>query len=223
MPVTRNPVYLAAQQSGCHASCPIPMAVLKAAEVAMEMALPRDVSIRFEGRALAGTVRFVALDGRGFQLLGYGAAERWEQHRREVKRALSFLIAVDPFDPADAYAAPPFYARPARVDDDGLGPTDGRLVALNFSDKDIDRVREVLLEVSDTVDMTLDQPTPRVRFRSFGTSALDFELLAWIREPELRGRTLDALHREVYKRFAAEGIEIAFPQQDLHVRSMPDV
>jgi hypothetical protein len=48
MPATRNPVYLAAEQSGCHASCPIPMAVLKAAEVAMEMALPRDVSIRFE-------------------------------------------------------------------------------------------------------------------------------------------------------------------------------
>ena len=47
-PVTRNPVYLAAQKSGCHASCPIPMAVLKAAEVAMEMALPRDVSLRFE-------------------------------------------------------------------------------------------------------------------------------------------------------------------------------
>ena len=48
MPVTRNPVYLAAQQSGCHASCPIPMAVLKAAEVALEMALPRDVFVRFE-------------------------------------------------------------------------------------------------------------------------------------------------------------------------------
>ena len=47
-PVTRNPVYLAAQKSGCHASCPIPAAVLKAAEVALEMALPRDVFIRFE-------------------------------------------------------------------------------------------------------------------------------------------------------------------------------
>ena len=47
-PVSRNPVYLAAQQSGCHASCPIPMAVLKTAEVAMEMALPREVSMRFE-------------------------------------------------------------------------------------------------------------------------------------------------------------------------------
>ena len=48
MPITRNPVYLAAEQSGCHPSCPIPAAVLKAAEVALEMALPRDASIRFE-------------------------------------------------------------------------------------------------------------------------------------------------------------------------------
>ena len=48
MPITRNPVYLAAEQSGCHSSCPIPAAVLKAAEVAMEMALARDASIQFE-------------------------------------------------------------------------------------------------------------------------------------------------------------------------------
>jgi hypothetical protein len=45
-PITRNPVYLAAQQSGCHPSCVIPAAVLKAAEAAMEMALPRDVHIQ---------------------------------------------------------------------------------------------------------------------------------------------------------------------------------
>ena len=48
MPITRNLVYLAAEKSGCHPSCPIPAAVLKAAEVAMEMALARDASIRFE-------------------------------------------------------------------------------------------------------------------------------------------------------------------------------
>lgn len=48
MPITRNPVYLAAEQSGCHPSCFVPAAVLKAAEVAMEMALARDASIRFE-------------------------------------------------------------------------------------------------------------------------------------------------------------------------------
>ena len=47
-PVTRNPVYLASEQSGCHPSCPAPAAVLKAAEVEIKMALPRDSSIRFE-------------------------------------------------------------------------------------------------------------------------------------------------------------------------------
>ena len=62
----------------------------------------------------------------------------------------------------------------------------------------------------------------RVRLRQFGDNALQFELLAWIRDPELRGRTLDDLHRGVYTRFAAEQIEIAFPQQDLHVRTVPE-
>lgn len=47
-PITQNPVYVSAQRAGCHPSCPIPMAVLKAVEVAMDMALPREVLIRFE-------------------------------------------------------------------------------------------------------------------------------------------------------------------------------
>jgi hypothetical protein len=47
-PVSRNPVYLAAEKSGCHTSCVIPAAVLKAVEVAMGMALPREVRITFE-------------------------------------------------------------------------------------------------------------------------------------------------------------------------------
>jgi hypothetical protein len=48
LPATRNPVYVEAAASSCHPSCPIPAAVLKAAEVAMDMALPKDVYIRFE-------------------------------------------------------------------------------------------------------------------------------------------------------------------------------
>jgi hypothetical protein len=42
-PLTRNRVYTSAEQSGCHASCTVPSAIIKAAEVALEMALPRDV------------------------------------------------------------------------------------------------------------------------------------------------------------------------------------
>lgn len=47
-PLTRNPVYRAAQESGCHASCVIPSAVLKTAEVAMSMALARPVRFGFD-------------------------------------------------------------------------------------------------------------------------------------------------------------------------------
>ncbi len=86
---------------------------------------------------------------------------------------------------------------------------------------DVDRVREVMLEAADSVSDVMRAPAPRVRFRLFGESALEFELLGWIRDPELRGRTLDALNTEVYRRFASAGIEIAFPQTDLHVRTWP--
>jgi len=48
LPLSRNPVYLAAERSGCHPSCAIPMAVMKAAEAALGMALPRDVQIHFQ-------------------------------------------------------------------------------------------------------------------------------------------------------------------------------
>lgn len=47
MPLTRNPVYIAAEKSGCHPSCAIPAAVIKAVEVALGMALPKEVRIKF--------------------------------------------------------------------------------------------------------------------------------------------------------------------------------
>ena len=69
--------------------------------------------------------------------------------------------------------------------------------------------------------MVCENPEPRVRFRAFGESGLDFELLCWVTEPVLRGRVLDSLNTRIYKRFAAEGIEIPFPQRDLHIKEMP--
>jgi small-conductance mechanosensitive channel len=82
---------------------------------------------------------------------------------------------------------------------------------------DIDRVCEVLLEVAAAHPEIEQDPEPRVRFRTFGQSSLDFELLAWIREPVMRGRVLHAINAAVYKRFAAEGIEIPYPKQDVYL------
>ncbi len=82
---------------------------------------------------------------------------------------------------------------------------------------DIDQVRETLLRVASEMEYVCSDPEARVRFRRFGDSALDFELLCWIAEPVLRGRAMDQLLCGVYKAFAADGIEIAFPQLDVHL------
>ncbi|MCU0580774.1 MAG: hypothetical protein MUF69_14740 [Desulfobacterota bacterium] len=47
-PISKSPVFQAAQQSGCHPMCPVPIAILKTAEATMGMALPRDAEIKFE-------------------------------------------------------------------------------------------------------------------------------------------------------------------------------
>jgi len=86
---------------------------------------------------------------------------------------------------------------------------------------DIDRVSEILLAVAQESPEIDDDPEPRVRFRSFGESGLDFELLGWINQPVLRGRVLHDLNSAVYKQFAAEGIEIPFPKRDVYIRSQP--
>jgi MscS family membrane protein len=87
---------------------------------------------------------------------------------------------------------------------------------------DIDHVRRVLVECAhETSDLVLDDPhvAPRVRFREFGDSALIVHLLAWVPTPELRGRALDDLNTRIYKRFAKEGIVIAYPTRHLIVEN----
>ena len=87
---------------------------------------------------------------------------------------------------------------------------------------DIDQVIAALNAVAVENEEVCSTPEPRVRFRNFGDSSLDFELLCWIEQPVDRGRLLHELHCAVYKRFEKEGIQIPFPQRELHVRTMPD-
>jgi len=61
-----------------------------------------------------------------------------------------------------------------------------------------------------------------VRFRTFGTSSLDFELLCWIPNPELRGQVMDKLNDAVYKQFNAGQIEIPYAKQDLYIKGLPE-
>ncbi len=86
---------------------------------------------------------------------------------------------------------------------------------------DVDQIISVLSEVAAENDFVCKTPAPRVRFRKFGDSSLDFELLVWIERSIDRGRILHELNCSIYKRFNKDGIVIPFPQRDLHVRTMP--
>ena len=86
---------------------------------------------------------------------------------------------------------------------------------------DVDQVVAVLEDIGKSHENVCPRPEPRVRLRALGDSSLDFELLCWIDEPVLRGKVLHELLMAVYKRLAREGIEIPFPQRDLHVKSLP--
>lgn len=78
---------------------------------------------------------------------------------------------------------------------------------------DVERVRQVLMEVARSEPLIRSEPEPRVRFREFAESALRFELLGWIAQAEERGRALDALHTRAHEALAEAGIAIPFPQR----------
>ena len=86
---------------------------------------------------------------------------------------------------------------------------------------DVDQVKEVLLKASEGVEHVSDDPAPRVRFREMGDSGLVFDLLAWIEEPVYRGKVVDQLNTNVYKALNEAGIEIPFPQRDVHIKEAP--
>ena len=86
---------------------------------------------------------------------------------------------------------------------------------------DIDKVKALLLDIAAQDTQVCDTPEPRVRFRSFGASGLDLELLCWVATPELRGRVLDSLNTGVYKRFNEQAIEIPYDKQDIYVKEFP--
>ena len=82
------------------------------------------------------------------------------------------------------------------------------------------KVRELLLHVADNHERVLKYPQPNVLFVNFGDSSLDFELRLWINDPQEGIENVrSAMRFEIWKVFKENGIEIPFPQRDLHIRS----
>ena len=85
---------------------------------------------------------------------------------------------------------------------------------------DIDKVREALLAAGRENPHTLKDPEPSVFLEKFGENSLDFELVVWSSEKSYRPRSFRSdLNFAMERKLREAGIEIAFPQRDLHIRS----
>jgi small-conductance mechanosensitive channel len=84
------------------------------------------------------------------------------------------------------------------------------------------RVKKILLEIArDSIkntDLLLNDPAPTVFFMEFADSSINFILRVWTRKYTLADDVKDTINCRIAERFAKEGIEIPFPQMDVHMK-----
>lgn len=86
-------------------------------------------------------------------------------------------------------------------------------------DSDLDIVFKSLLDAARACEDVLDNPKAEVMHMGFGDSAWNMRLWVWIDKPKEQFRIRSAINCEIVRQFRAVGVEIPYPQRDLHVRS----
>jgi MscS family membrane protein len=84
----------------------------------------------------------------------------------------------------------------------------------------LEQVESALLKVADSNQSISHDPEARVRFRAFGDSSLEFELLCWAKTPADRGRVIHELNSAIFKEFKKKNISIPFPQRDVYMHPL---
>ncbi len=84
---------------------------------------------------------------------------------------------------------------------------------------DVEKVSQLLIAAGAENSHTLKEPAPSVFFEGFGENALNFELVVWSSEMSHRPRRYRSdLNFAIERKLREGGIEIPFPQRDLHIR-----
>ena len=84
---------------------------------------------------------------------------------------------------------------------------------------DLTTVRTTLIQAAKEHSDVLLEPAPKVAFMGFGESAVNFNLLIWIKEPQKQLLIKSDIYFRIETMFRHRHIDIPFPQRDLHVRS----
>jgi len=85
---------------------------------------------------------------------------------------------------------------------------------------DTEKAHRIMTDVVISHPDVMTEPKPTVLFLGFGDSSLDFKVRAFVREQYKRMSLIHDLHMALDKALREAGIEIPFPQRDLHLRSV---
>ena len=72
------------------------------------------------------------------------------------------------------------------------------------------------------MDRTLQDPEPRCLLTGFGDNSVNLELRFWIDDPSNGvGNVRSAVMLAIWDKFKENGIQIPYPQRDLHIKNLP--
>jgi small-conductance mechanosensitive channel len=88
---------------------------------------------------------------------------------------------------------------------------------------DLEKARDLMLEAAATSPRVLQDPQPVCYLLDFGDSSVNLELRVWLNDPQNGiGSVKSDLLWGIWRRFHEHGIELPFPQRDLHFKSTPE-
>ncbi len=89
---------------------------------------------------------------------------------------------------------------------------------------DLEKARELMMAVAADTPRVLKDPKPACLLTGFGDNAVNLEVRVWINDPQNGiGSVKSELLWGIWQRFREHGVELPFPQRDLHLKSMPEL
>lgn len=95
-------------------------------------------------------------------------------------------------------------------------------VGVSYS-ADPEKVRDILLKCAQEHPLVVSHPEPFVTWQDFGSSSLDFDLRAFLNDISKGLAVRTDLRFAIFKALKEAGVEIPFPQQDVYIKSLPDM
>ena len=94
---------------------------------------------------------------------------------------------------------------------------------VSYNTRDLKKVQSLAIEAAKTVNRVVSERDPVCNVMEFGDSSVNFDLRFWIRDPQNgQANVRSDVYLAIWDRLHEEGIEIPFPQMDLHVKALPE-